>query len=930
MAVAQRGRPADLVGRGRELRALDDVLDAPRAGHSAVLLVRGESGSGKTALLDHLEAQASGFRVVRITGVQSEMELAFASLHQLCLPLLDFADQLPEPQKTALHSAFGMSRGGPPQRFLVALATLNLLALAAEDRPLVCLVDDMQWIDQASVQTLTFVTRRLLAEPIAVVFAVRGLHNETALPGLPEMVLQPLEDRAARHLLASTLPRRLDPQVGDRIIAEARGNPLALLELSRATSKAGLAGGFEVPGALPMQSRLEATFVRRLEMLPGHLQKLLLVAAAEPVGDVTLLSRATENLGIADEATSAVEIAVFLEVGSRVRFAHPLVRSAAYRMASPTERRAAHGALAAATDPDVDPDRCAWHRAKAVAGLDDAVADELERSAGRAQARGGVAAAAAFLVRATELTSDPSRRCERAIDAAEAKFASGALDAAEELVALADEGPLDTRQRALLSRLRAQLTLARQRGVEAPPLFLDAARRLAGVDPELSRETYLDAFGAALYVGRLGGGRVGADVAAAARDAPGSPDPPRALDLLLDALVVRFTEGAAAGARPLQEAVWAYRDSDAGREEHLPGTSLACRAAAAIWDDDSWHALTTRDVGLAREAGALAILPIADTYRAGVHVHAGEFSEAAVLISEAEAITRATGAPPLMYTALVLAAWRGHEAEVLDMVREALPAATERGEGRVVALIDYATAVLYNALGRYPEAMAAARAGCDFDDLGLSAWSLTELVEASARSGDLEAATAALQQLRSCTRACDTHWSRGIEARSAALVSDSDDAESKYRDAVEHLTRSRISVHAARAHLLYGEWLRREKRRSEARDQLRQAHTMFRQMGAAAFAERARRELLATGEKVRKRTGDAGIQLTTREAQIARLANEGFSNPEIGTRLFLSPRTVEYHLRKVFMKADITSRTELSRALGGAQGPPLPDDPAQP
>ena len=858
------------------------------------------------------------------------MELAFASLHQLCLPLLDFADLLPEPQKTALHSAFGMSRGDPPERFMVALAALNLLALAAEDRPLVCLVDDMQWLDQASMQTLTFIARRLLAEPIAMVFTVRGMQNETAPAGLPEMVLEPLDDGAARRLLFSTLPRRLDPQVCNRILAEAHGNPLALRELSRATSKAGLAGGFEVPGALSLQSRLETAFVRRLEMLPGHLQKLLLVAAAEPVGDVPLLWRAAEALEIAVESTAALEIADLLEVGTGVRFAHPLVRSAAYRMASPSERRAAHQALAEATDPNLDPDRRAWHRAKAVTGLDDTVADEMERSAGRAQSRGGVAAAAAFLVRATELTSDPSRRCERAIGAAQAKFASGAPHAAEELVALADDGPVDARQQALLSRLRAQLTFARLRGVEAPPLFLDAARRLARVDPDLSRETYLEAFGAAHYVGRLGGGRVSADVATAARNAPPSPHPPRPMDLLLDALIMRFTQGASASARHLQEAIWAYRDCDAGRKDSGPGSWLACRVAAAIWDDESWQALTTRNVELAREAGALAILPVADTYRAGHHLHAGAFSEAAVLIGEAEAISRATGAPPLVYSAMILAAWRGRETEVLDMVREVLPAATARGEGRVVALVDYATAVLYNALGRYPDAMAAARQGCAFDDLGLCAWSLTELVEASARSGDLDTAATALDRLLAYTRACNSHWARGIEARSAALVSDSDDAESKYREAVEHLTDSRIRVHAARSHLLYGEWLRREKRRSDARDQLRQAHTMFRQMGAEAFAERARRELVATGERVRKRTVDTGTQLTTREAQIARLAREGLSNPEIGTRLFLSPRTVEYHLRKVFMKAGITSRAELGRALGEANGSPLPAEPTRP
>ena len=563
-----------------------------------------------------------------------------------------------------------------------------------------------------------------------------------------------------------------------------------------------------------------------------------------------------------------------------------------------------------------DPDRRAWHRAQAALGPDETVAGELERSADRAQGRGGIAAAAAFLERATELTPDPARRGARALAAAQAKFEAGAPDAAYELLAAAEIGPLDELQRARLARLRAQIVFARRRGSDAPPLLLDAAKRLEPLDAGLARETYLEALGAAIFAGRLGGRCGVREVAEAARAAPPGPQPRRPIDLLLDGLATRFTEGYAAGVPPLRRALQAFRrEALRSEDDILRWLWLAWLLAGDLWDDEAWHELATRAVRLAREAGALTVLPIALDYRAGVHVHAGEFAAASALIEEADAITAATGNAPLRYTSLLLAAWRGEEAQALKLIEAGARDATARGEGRAIGLAEYATAVLYNGLGRYEAALAGAQRACEHDDLVFFGWSLVELVEAGARSGAHDAAAGALRQLEERTRAAGTDWALGIQARSRALLSDGQAADALYREAIERLARSRIVVHLARAHLVYGEWLRRENRRVDAREQLRIAYEMLSRIGAEAFAERARRELLATGETVRKRTIETRDVLTAQEAQIARLAAQGRTNPEIGTQLFISPRTVEYHLHKVFTKLGISSRRKLRDAL---------------
>jgi DNA-binding CsgD family transcriptional regulator len=910
-----------LLGRRTERAALDRLLAEVRAGQSRTLVLRGEAGAGKTALLDYLHKQASGFRVARAVGVESEMELAFAGLHQLCTPLMSALDGLPGPQRDALGRVLGLSAGEAPGRLQVGLSVLGLLSDVAEELPLVCLVDDAQWLDQASAQALTFVARRLLAEPVAMVFAVREPGGERQWRGLPVLRVEGLSSADARALLDSVVRWPLDEQVADRIVAETRGNPLALLELPRGVSAAELAGGFGLPAVGPIARSIERSFLRRFESLPVKSQRLLLAAAAEPTGDVTLLWRAAEWLGVGPDAAAPAEAAGLIELGARVCFRHPLLRAAVYRAVAAPGRREVHRALGAVTDPGADPDRRAWHRARAAAGPDEAVAGELERSAGRAQGRGGVAAAAAFLQLSAELTADPALRGARALAAARAKFAAGAPDGAYELLAMAELGWLDELQRAELARLRAQLAFAERRGSEAPRLLLDAAKKLGPLASGLARETYLEALGAAIFAGRLGRGPTVREMAEAARTAAPPAQPPRPMDLLLDGAATRLTEGYVASLPPLRRALDTLRrDAGSSEADIMDWLWLACPVAPEpialeLWDDAAWHQLAAHAVGLAREAGALAVLPVALRYRAAVHVQAGEFGAADGLIEEADAITAATGNPSMRYPSLMLAAWQGEDTRALELIAAGVRDATASGDGRALGLAGYATAVLYNGLGGYEAALAGARQACEYEDLGFFGWSLAELVEAAARSGAGAEAAAALRRLGERTRAAGSQWALGIQARSTALLSDGPAADCLYQEAIDRLGRTRIAVHLARAHLVYGEWLRREQRRTEAREHLRSAHDMFRRFGAAAFAERARHELQATGEIVRKRTVDTRDALTAQEAQVARLAAEGHTNPEIGARLFISPRTAEYHLRKVFSKLGISSRRQLRHRL---------------
>ena len=914
-----------LRGRRSECERLDRLLQAARDGESGALVVRGEPGVGKSALLQYVVERAAGCRVERAAGVQSEMELPFAGLHQLCGSMLDRRQHLPGPQRDALGTAFGLCAGTAPDRFFVGLAVLGLLALAAEDQPLVCVVDDAQWLDRASAHALAFGARRLSAEGVAVVFAVRTDSDASQLTGLPELVVEGLRARDARALLDSALRGPLDEQVRDRIVAETRGNPLALLELPRGMSSAELAGGFGLPDSLPLSGRIEDTFRRRLAPLPDTTRRLLLIAAAEPIGEPLLVWRAAQLLGIDVEAAAPSAEAGLCEFGSRMRFRHPLVRSAVYRAASLRERQRVHWALAEATDPESDPDRRAWHRAQAAPGPDEEVAMDLERSAGRAQARGGLAAAAAFLERATRLTVEPDRRALRALAAAQAKLQAGAPDAALESAGRRRSGTARRARACPGGVAPRQVAFAVNRGRDAPPLLLKAARRLESLDVGLARETYLDALWAALFVGRLAddGGLVA--VAQAVRAAPPAPQAPSAADLLLDGLALLITEGYEAATTVLKRALRAFRGESISREEEIRWLHFAGRTAVDLWDDETWEVLAIRHVEIARDAGALSELAIVLSTRIGVHLNTGEFAAAAALVEEAEAVAEATGNHLAPYGALWLAAWRGREAEVFELIEATMSEVVARGEGVGLTVIQWAKALLYNALGRYEDALVAAEeASAHPEELGFSKLALPELIEAAARSGQPERARDALKRLSESTRASGTDWALGIEARCRALLADGEAADDLYREAIDRLDRTRVRVALAGAHLLYGEWLRRRRRRADARVQLRAAHELFSDIGAEAFAERARRELLATGATARKRAVESSDQLTARETQIARLARTGLSNPEIGARLFISPRTVQYHLHKVFAKLDITSRTELEHVLPGERHPAQP------
>lgn len=907
----------DFLGRASECELLEQLLADARGGLSSVIVVRGAAGIGKTALLRQAVEQATDFRVAQIAGAEAEMELPFAGLHQLCAPLFGRPDAMaiPKPQRDALSVALGVSFGAPPDPFLVALAVLGLLSAVAEERPLLCLVDDAQWLDAASSHALAFAARRLQADSVAIVFAVRDPHIRPELKGLPEVTVGGLDAKAGAALLAKAIPGRLDERVRQRIVAETRGNPLALLELPRDMTAVELSGGFELPDAADLAGRLEDRYLQRVRELPEATQQLLLLAAADPVGDAALLWRAAATLSIAITAITPAAEAQLLEIGVRVRFHHPLVRSAVYRAAPLGDRRRAHEALAEVSDADVDPDRRAWHRALAAAEPDESVAAELERSAGRAQLRGGIAATAAFLERAAGLTVDRAHRARRTLAAAQAKHQAGAPEAARALVASAQGGPLDPLQRAQVDLMRAQIAFTSNRGKDAPPLLMGAAKQLESLNVPLARETYLDALMAAQLAGRFAPGAVQA-VGHAARKAPPAPSS-RAPDLLLDGLATLITDGHGAAGPVLKRALDAFRDPDVEAIGGFRWLFLAEMAAIELWDFDAWRELTDREVKLVREAGALTILATALSVSIFVRIFAGELADAGSLLDEQRIVTEASGGQLAPHAALILTAWQGREAELTALIETTVPEVEARGEGIGLSATQWVNALLHNALGKHETALACAQQLMDpprpYDQA--IGWALPELIEAAVRTGETSVARDGLAQLTQMTRGGSTDWGLGIQARSRALLSEPSLAESFYCEAIERLGRTPVRGEHARAHLLYGEWLRRRGRRTKARDQLRTAHSMFAEMGMEAFAERARRELLGAGGAVTATQDVTHQELTVQEEQISRFARDGLSNAEIGARLFISQRTVEWHLHNVFVKLGIASRRDLVTAL---------------
>jgi DNA-binding CsgD family transcriptional regulator len=927
--MAAPRRPA-FRGRSRERKTLDSLLDRVRGGESAVLVIRGEAGIGKTALMRYCARQASGCRLVQADGVESEMALPLAALHQLCAPMLSGLDALPEPQQRALRAAFGLAAEAAPDRFVLGLAVLSLLAENAAARPLICLVDDAQWLDEASFQVLGFVGRRLLAEPVGLVLAVRETEDEQLFPGLPALTLEGLTGKDAQALLTAAVPGYLDQRVCDRIIAETGGNPLGLLELAREMSEAELAGGFaDLPRASSpghLQARLRDHYVGRVQVLPEPAQQLMLLAAADPTGDAALLWRAAHTLGLGPHSAAAADAEPLLDIGSRVRFRHPLVRSAAYVAGSPEDRRAAHLTLAAATDAQADPERRVWHLAAAATGPDEDVAAALEQAAAKIQVRAGLAASAAFLGRSVTLTPEPGRRADRALTAALANQHAGAFDTALGLLAQAEADAVDDLQRARVEQLRGQIEWASVTGRDAPVLLLQAARRLEALHAGLARETYLYAWVASSLAGDLAGpGGLLQEVSLAARAAPPPAGVPRPCDLLLDGLATMVTHGHMAAQPALRQAVKSFLGDQVSGEEWLQWGILAQMAAMALWDFGAWAQLSARHVELARASGALTPLSIALNGRGQVDTHCGDFEAAASVAAEKDVVNEVTGIRLAATCDLLLSAYRGRPEEAVPRFAATIEDAMARGEGFAIQMANWSAAVLRNGLRRYAEALAAAEPAADGIYLPLSTQLvLPELIEAAVRTGQADLAAGALDRLSALTVIEGSDWAKGLEARSRALVSEGEAAGQCYAEAIERLGRTPLRPELARAHLLYGEWLRRENRRLDARHQLHAAHQLFTAIGADAFTERARRELLATGEKVRKREVDTYSQLTSQEEHIVRLARDGRTNPEIAAELFISTRTVEWHLHKVFAKLGITSRRDLHSAVPSRGMHPAP------
>ncbi|MFI9509590.1 AAA family ATPase [Nocardia sp. NPDC052566] len=860
-----------LIGRRDETARLRAFLEQARRSRGGALLVHGEPGIGKSALLADLADAAGDFVIMRACGAEFETELPYSALHQLAAAALAHLDKLPPAQGRALRIAFGMEVG-TPDPFLVCAATLGLLL--EYDRPVLCLVDDAQWLDRASAHALAFVARRVDAERVVMVFAARDDAGELNL--LPRLAIPRLGDAAARALLARALRGPLDDRVRDRILAEARGNPLALLELPGTTELVGLAVDFD----LPAPAAAERSYRARLEALPDRVRLLLTVAAAEPIGDPGLLWRAAALLGL--ETTIDDEVPL-VEFGARIRFVHPLARSAVYRAATDRERRRAHGALAQVSDPIADPDRVAWHRAQASVGPDAEVAAALACSAARAQARGGVAAAGAFLERSAALTFDPALRAERVLAAVEAKLSAGDFDAAIELLSTlaADDPRVDL--------LRGRISFARYRGDDRPTVhLLRAAAKLAVREPDRARACYVDAIETAVITGDLD-----TVIAAAAAIAPPPPARPGSVDIILDGMIALITEGHAAAAKLLRPLVSNHRD-----EAWIRWPTLGYLIALELWDPDTIRAIATRTTAHGRGSGSLHELRIGLAMLATVTVHAGDFGAAQAMIAEVEAITEATAAVPLVYPRIHLAALRGRRAEAEELFAAVGP--------HLTLSVQHATAVLNNGLADYPAALRAAEKAVATGDLGLASQALPELVEAAVRCGEAGVARSALAILTE--RTGDQSWGQGIEAWARAMVYEDEDA---YRTAVALLDSCPMRIWPGRAHLVYGEWLRRKGRRREARIELRRAHELLSDFGAEAFAARAAGELRATGEHARRRTAQAADALTMQEVHIARLAADGATSKEIAATLFLSPRTVDAHLRNIFRKLGITSRRQL-------------------
>ncbi|HJP73917.1 MAG TPA: AAA family ATPase [Pseudonocardiaceae bacterium] len=877
-----------LVGRELETARLSRLLSVATAGRGAVLVVRGDEGTGKTALLDYLRTKAVDHRVLSVRGVADEAETPFSSIQFLFMALAAEQEQLEPYHRAVLDTALGLQPGPAPETFSVGVALVALLTRASRTGPIVCVADDAHWLDPASQRVLSAVGRRLSRVPVLLVIACAG----ASFPELPELVLSGLKPADARTLFNSTRAAPIDEAVVGRILDESAGNPRAIIDCARTMWQA---GGYTV---IPSTSR-NAVAEEAVSRLPVESRLLLIAAAAEPLGDPVRLWRAADHLELPLAAAEPLESAGFLSFGLRVRFHDPRLRSVIYGLASPNERRRVHHALAEATDQDAEPDRYVWHLAQSVVGPDEVVGGELTRCVPAACDRGGLAAAAAFQEQAFLLTANSTTRVERAIQAADLHHQAGDLGSATRVLEAAELGTPDSRLRARVERIRARLAFDTARDRSAILDLLHSAQSLDENEPSLARQTRLEAIGAAIFTGQLD--VVDSTLARLAHDERGRTD------RLLESVIQWAVGGYASAIEPLKLALKAL---DCDHADDTRSRLLAYLIAANMWDEESWDALTGAELVRTREIGGRAVLPYVLTHRALVEVLSGRFAAAGALVAEARAVGEVIGTPPLSEGAVVLAAWRGLEHP--DM---AAPRNERASSGVAGTMARYARAVLANSQGAYDDAVDATREVIEHDGLDIGGWSLVELIEASARSGDLVTATIALSRLTEQATLSGTDWALGVAARSRALLTVNEQAEEGYREAIEHLSRSRITTDLARTQLLYGEWLRRQGRRLDSRAQLHAARERFAAMGADAFASRAARELLAAGERAPERAEDTKAELTPQELRIAVLARDGRSNPKIASMLFISPRTVEYHLHKVFAKLRVRSRNELHLVL---------------
>lgn len=904
-----------LVGRLDERRALDRVLAAAREGLSGALVVRGEPGIGKTSLLEHVIASAPDFQLARIAGVETEMESGYAGLHRLLLPFVDRLDALPAAQRDAARCAFGLTDGAPADRHLVGVAALSLLAGLAAERPVLCVVDDAHWLDRESLDALSLVGRRLFADRIALVFGAREPRRDSPiLQGIPELTVRGLGSDDAFELLRSVVGGSLDEDAARRIVRATHGSPMAIIELAADLGPDERSARAHPPDPLPIGRRLEAHFLRKVRAMPPATQTLLLVAAADPSGDPQVVGDAAGALGSAADASEPARAAGIFEMDSVARFRHPLIRSSVYGGASSAERRRAHEALAAVTNGERDHDVWAWHRAAAAAGPSEEVAADLARAARRAAARGGHSAAGTFLARAAELSVDRAGRAERVLAAAEAHLAGGAPARARSLLDAAAAELVEPLLVARAQRLDGAIRYAIGDAQGTASILVSAARALEPFDLRTARATMLQALAAARVTGRFTArGESEVDVAAAARAMPLRGATPSVADLLLDADVALFLDGHAAAVPLLRRAIDALQRNDLNTDDDLLWLGIGCWAAGAVGDDDALYRLASRLERRAREQGALVALSIGLMFLAMSELLDGSLSAARLHFAERSHLMVAIGRPADVGE-LVMLAWAGREAEARAEAETVARYATERSHGWMMPFVEYSLGVLELGLGNYRAAYDRSTKVYDENPF-LSVVAFPNLVEAAARCGEDAAAHEAIAQLAERALPNGTPLALGLLARSQALVADEAVADDLYQEAIEHLRHCRGDLQLARTHLVYGEWLRRRKRRLDAREQLRAAHTMLSGMGAAGLARRAGAELAATGERVRKRTRDAATELTPQEALIAQLASRGATNPEIAAKLFLSAATVDYHLRKVYRKLAIGSRRDLAGVL---------------